>query len=300
MALICLVSFPGPDSTAMASPSIAVDQYAVHFLPNYFFRLCVGDSHYYAFMVKWIETEDPEPIPVDENGLPYPVPLKVYHARVTATNGTVNPSDFYITSPSQTFRFNYTAQSEGQETLQVTLTDGASGEASKTLQIIGTCNYDLSFFAKERGSNQGGSFEVAFNGEGSFSLDSTAADSNTIKGNGTNQAALGMWAEAPGAFFCSLVPMRADSTFKIEGTLRPDYSFMTVSIYFDPMTFPGNMHFDCSAMGLGDLAFDIPVDSNTSNMDDMNMVMLTFPITGGVDHFNFGKSQGTVIVTLKK
>lgn len=273
--------------------------YTVMFIPSNFFRLCKGDSHTYAFQVVWNEPEEYDPVPVDRNGLPFPVPLNSYKAKVTATNGTVQPSEFLITTTPQTFRFKYTAQSEGTETLQVTLEDGATGQASKTLQIVGACNYNLKFFANQSESVETGSYQVKFQGAGDITLDRTDATANAIKGNGIDSASLGMWAAAPDLFFCPMVPLRSDSTFKIEGTLQPDYGFMTVSLYFDPLTFSGSMHFDCTAVGFESLVFDIPIDNQTSDMKDMNLAGLTFPITGGSDNFKFGKSQGVVVVTQK-
>lgn len=293
---IVLASLPTARPAAAKEP----DSYIVNFLPNNFFRLCVGDSHTYAFMVKWVETEDPDPVQFDGNGLPILPPLHVYKVKVTATNGTVEPSEFPILQPSQVFRFKYTAQSEGQESIQVTITDGATGQGSKILQVLGQCDYKLDFFAKQVETVETGGFDVVFQGRGDFSLDRTAADSSSIKGNGTDQAALGIWAEITGLFACQMDPLRDDSTFKVEGTLRPDYGFMTVSLYFDPFTFPGNMHFDCAAVGLGNVTMDVPVGEQTGDANSLNMVGLTFPITGGSDYFDFGKSQGVVVVTMKK
>jgi hypothetical protein len=51
---------------------------------------------------------------------------------------------------------------------------------------------------------------------------------------------------------------------------------------------------------LGDLTIDVPVGDASSNQKSFDLVGLTFPITGGSDTFDFGKSQGVVVVTMKK
>jgi hypothetical protein len=296
---LSLASFkPGPAVSA-APEAIGESSYAVHFLPSNFPRLCVGDSHSYAFMVKFIEPEEYEPVEYDENGLPLPVPLIGYTARVSATNGTVSPAEFNMGSPYHVFRFDYTAQSEGTEVLQVTIEGGASGSATKTLQIAGSCRYDLRFFARERYTEEGAGYEAVFKGRGYFFLNRTIARSAKLVGDGSHNVSLGIWAEAPEVFTCSMVPLRTGGSFIIDGELHSAYDFMSVNLDFESVPLPDSMRFDCQALGLGTVTFNFPIGQQTADGKSLNMKGLTFPLSGGVETITLGSVQFTVYVKQK-
>jgi hypothetical protein len=303
--LICLLLivpalFTGPPPSAEARQLQQPSNYAVHFLPNFFSRLCVGDSHRYSFWVKRIEPEEYEPVPVDEFGNFLRIPLIGYTARVSATHGIVEPAEFYSDTPQRVFTFKYTAQREGPENIQVTIEDGATGQAIKNLQILGTCNYDLYFFAKERQTDGPGGFEAVFNGSGDFSLDRTGAGANFVRGNGTDRVSLGLWATSPGLFLCTMNPIRTSGTFNIEGTLHPEEERMKISLKFNPIKFSGSMHFDCSALGFDSLVFDFPVKEQVGDPGKLKMNDMKFPITGGASRHSCGGMSCMVVVKLKK
>jgi hypothetical protein len=296
---LSLASLKPVPAVSAAPEALAESNYAVHFLPSNFPRLCVGDSHSYAFMVKFIEPEEYEPVEYDENGLPLPVPLIGYTARVSATNGTVSPSEFYMGSPYHVFRFTYTAQSEGTEVLQVTIEGGAAGSAAKTLQIAGSCSYNLRFFARERYTEEVGGYEAVFNGRGSFGLNRTIARAATLVGDGSHTVSLGMWADAPGAFSCNMVPLRTGGSFNIDGNLHSAYDFMSVNLDFASVPLPDSMRFDCQALGMGTVTFNFPIGQQTADGNSLNMTGLTFPISGGVDAVTLGSVRVTVVVKQK-
>jgi hypothetical protein len=263
--------------------------YSIAFLPSTVKRLCVGDSATFRFMVRLQDR--------DANGELAPLaPLTARQISITTNNGTANPVLFSLLGGYGVFQFTYTADSPGDETVTVQMVED-EGSASKSFKVFEACDYEVTFFASQQETVETGSYDVEFWGAGNLGLARRNETSDlTLQGDGNDAASLLIIAYAKNAFYCTMAPFSANSTFSMKGQLLPDADQVQFGMEFAPMTFPGTMAFSCQAAGLGTVTLNIPTGEQTGDANDLDLKDVTVDAAGGTYKFAFGKSTGVVTV----
>lgn len=280
------VSLFNPISLAQAQPLQTHNQdsfsLSINFLPSSVRRLCVGDSAVFRFAAS---IQDLGPL----------APLVPTQISVTTTQGSAKPVVFQMYGTYGVFQFQYTAENAGDETITVQAVDH-SGSASKSFKVLEGCDYEVTFFAKDQQDVETGGFAVEFWGAGDLGLARRDDPNLALKGNGKDAASLQMYAAVPQAFSCGLAPYSGNSTFSMDGNLLPEQDVLHFDLNFDPITFPSHMMFSCTAAGLGDVNFDIPIPKSSGDANSLNMKGIEVDTAGGTYQFAFGKSTGVMTV----
>lgn len=271
--------------------------YKVEFLPGLYNRLCVGDSRSISFFVSRNELPD-KPVPEEPGDHLTLAPLRIRTARVSTTLGSLSQSEFKVISPFHGFTTKYTAESPGIETITIQMEDGNT--VTHSFEVRDSCDFKLSFFAHQREETDQGGFDAFFHGSGDFGIDRVAPESVALTGRGTDKVTLGIWAQNSAAadlFSCNMVPIQSRGAFEIGGVLQPPpLDFMHLTLFFDPIQFPAEMVFNCSAVGLGAIEFRAPIGGTTGDANEMGLAGILLPSTGGT--YDFSQSGYTGILTV--
>ncbi len=276
----------GPAQAQAAGPTF---NYSLAFLPSTVRRLCVGDSATFRFMVRLQDR--------DSNGELAPLaPLTARQISITTNNGTATPVLFSLLGGYGVFQFNYTADSPGDETITVQMVED-QGSASKSFKVFEACDYEVTFFASSQETVETGGYNVEFWGAGDLGLARRNDTSDlSLQGDGNDAASLLIIAYAQNAFYCTMAPFSANSTFSMKGQLLPVSDQIQFGMEFEPMTFPGTMAFVCQAAGLGTVTLNLPIGEQTGGAGDLDLKDITVGAAGGTYKFAFGKSTGVVTV----
>jgi hypothetical protein len=290
LTVLC-VSTLGITAPAQAQGTGSGFSYSIAFLPSTVKRLCVGDSATFRFMVKLQDT--------GANGEVIPLaPLTARQISITTNVGTANPVLFSLRGGYAVFQFKYTADSPGDETITVQMVED-QGSASKSFKVFEACDYEVTFFASAEEQVETGGYNVEFWGAGDLGLARRNDTSDlTLQGDGNDAASLLIVAYVENAFFCTMTPLSANSTFSMKGNLLPESDQVHFGMEFKPMTFPGSMDFVCEAAGLGTVTLSVPVGKQSGDANDLDLKDITVGASGGTYRFAFGKSTG--IVTVRK
>jgi hypothetical protein len=299
--LVLLGSLPAHAGSSHLPVATEASRYTLHFLPSQTRQLCAGDTATFTLWSHWVDpTQDEEhtlaPLVLPDEGPPPLAPLTVRTIVIHAARGQVSPSEFVVLSPDEYFQFTYTAAGEGVDMITAVMIDeGAVVE--KTIPVMPSCEYDISFLITASEINEYGGFAAVFQGSGDFFVNRTAQDAGVLAGSGQDDVGLLMWALAEEAFVCTMEKISARSTFEVEGMLNPEpYNFLHVNLRFAPMNMPSQMNWSCQMTGYGQMDLTVPLGDISTSGSDMDMVGLTFPLHGGVEEVSVPGSRGYVIV----
>jgi hypothetical protein len=192
----------------------------------------------------------------------------------------------------------YKASKAGQERLNLTISN-YFGKASAALEfeVLPRPNYELDIIIiSEDKSETGGAFRGVFTGQGSFAN----LPDQPIQGAGSADYWFALWVSNDVMSCAMQPPMKATSTFQINGTsgLSPLSSSLERSFMLDLDFQPAYLQstkINCSALGGFEMTFDMPgaeADANEFNLRNLN-----FPGEGGVVQVTGYKTWGMVIAT---